>query len=91
MLCELSKMISYNNTFFFLKGEAVKWSRLDWKRKGDKKWVGCNFKVAIYNCDSFNKLIKWWWFWQWKKKVKNVDFLKSKYYSPPYIYVYAQY
>lgn len=26
-----------------------------------------------------------------KKKVKNVDFLKSKYYSPPYIYVYAQY
>lgn len=26
-----------------------------------------------------------------KKKGKNVDFLKSKYYSPPYIYVYAQY
>lgn len=26
-----------------------------------------------------------------KKKGKNVDFLKFKYYSPPYIYVYAQY
>lgn len=75
--------------FFERRSSGVEWSELE--RKGDKKWVGCNFKVAIYNCDSFNKLIKWWWFWQWKKKVKNVDFLKSKYYSPPYIYVYAQY
>lgn len=59
MLCELSKMISYNNTFFFFerRSSGVEWSELE--RKGDKKWVGCNFKVAIYNCDSFNKLIKW--------------------------------
>lgn len=43
--------------FFERRSSGVEWSELE--RKGDKKWMGCNFKVAIYNCDSFNKLIKW--------------------------------